>query len=63
MLSSPPVARLVWRCAPVRRQESRLPLCGIPGMQNITRCGIRVKDFLPQSGNLFFFITLVRRFS
>jgi hypothetical protein len=30
-----------------------LPLCGIPDRQNITRCGMPVKDFLPQSGKLF----------
>jgi hypothetical protein len=28
--------------------EAFMPLCGIASEENITRCGIGVKDFLPQ---------------
>jgi hypothetical protein len=41
----------VWRAAPVLCCSlSILPLCGITDNQNITRCGMSVKDFLPLCG-------------
>jgi hypothetical protein len=40
----------LWRRAPVVFGRRRLPLCGIADGENITRCGIGVKGFLPQSG-------------